>query len=187
MPPLVRTWSQVRAHFQADVTVASHGSRVHSPMPYHAGSHHPGSLMWPCDRLLVPVDAVFSWRRILCPGRFDRQGGREITTVPQPNLNRCGADRAESRAYAPNHGAHRTNHDATSRLLAVLGPRGAAGAGDLRVVRLPPRDARRRHLVALRRTRKSGCARLHHRLRRAGALRARRLRRSSRLIAASRP
>ena len=41
------------------------GSRVHSPMPYHAGFHHPGSLRWPCDQLLIPVDAVFSWSRML--------------------------------------------------------------------------------------------------------------------------
>ena len=38
-------------------------------MPYHAGLHHPGSLRWPCDRLLVPVDAVLSWSRMLGSGR----------------------------------------------------------------------------------------------------------------------
>ena len=54
------------------------GSRVHSPMPDHAGLHHPGSLRWPCDRLLVPVDAVFSWSRMLgSQGRF-RQGSASM-------------------------------------------------------------------------------------------------------------
>lgn len=34
-------------------------------MPCHAGLHYPGSLRWPCDRVLVPVDAVFGWSRML--------------------------------------------------------------------------------------------------------------------------
>src|SRR5687768_11301557 len=146
-------------------------------MPYHAGLHHPGSLLWPCDRLLVPVVAVLSWRRILDSPRLARQGAGPITTMPQPILNRCGPDRARARAYARTYGDHRTDHAAASRLLGVLGPRRAPGARDLRGLWLSPREAGRRQLVALRRTRKSGCARLHRGLRRAPALRARRDRR----------
>lgn len=37
------------------------GARLAGPFarPVHAGSHHPGSLRWPSDGVLVPVDAVF--------------------------------------------------------------------------------------------------------------------------------
>src|SRR5687768_8249058 len=97
---------------------------VRSPMPRHAGFHHPGSL----------VVAVRSGTR---PGRRrlrlepharfageGRQGPGTITTVPQPNLNRCGADPAEGYAYAPSHGAHRADDRSAARLLDLLGPRG---------------------------------------------------------------
>ncbi len=52
-------------------------------MPYHAGFHHPGSLWWPCDRLLIPVDAVFSWSRMLGSQRILRQGHAFMTDTPK--------------------------------------------------------------------------------------------------------
>jgi hypothetical protein len=55
-----------RRLLRADVRHGSgRSSRGHSLVAHHAGLHHPGSLRWPPDDVLVPVDAVCDWSRIL--------------------------------------------------------------------------------------------------------------------------
>ena len=76
------------------------GSRGPFADAVHAGSHHPGSLERPLSRVLVPIEAMFSWSGIL--------GARRAIGQPRRRTDRqIGADDEQHRHAAIDRGAQR--------------------------------------------------------------------------------